>query len=105
MLDVDIELDLEPRRVDVPPELRAALAAEPDLLRRFEGLSYSNQVRLAAPVAAAKSAETRQRRIDKACGPSASGIADAADAADGSQGGNKSVRNLIMTVISVVPAA
>jgi hypothetical protein len=66
-LDVDIELDLEPRRVDVPPELQAALAAEPDLLRRFEGLSYSNQVRLAAPVAAAKSAETRQRRIDKAC--------------------------------------
>jgi Domain of unknown function (DUF1905)/Bacteriocin-protection, YdeI or OmpD-Associated len=66
-LDVDIELDLEPRRVAVPPELHAALAAEPDLLRRFEGLSYSNQVRLAAPVAAAKSAETRQRRIDKAC--------------------------------------
>jgi uncharacterized protein DUF1905/bacteriocin resistance YdeI/OmpD-like protein len=66
-LDVDIELDLEPRRVDIPPGLHAALAAEPDLLRRFEGLSYSNQVRLAAPVAAAKSAETRQRRIDKAC--------------------------------------
>jgi hypothetical protein len=66
-LDVDIELDLEPRRVAVPPELHAALAAEPDLLRRFEGLSYSNQLRLAAPFAAAKSAETRQRRIDKAC--------------------------------------
>jgi uncharacterized protein YdeI (YjbR/CyaY-like superfamily) len=66
-LDVDIELDLEPRRVAAPPELHAALAAEPDLLRRFEGLSYSNQLRLAAPVAAAKSAETRQRRMDKAC--------------------------------------
>jgi hypothetical protein len=66
-LDIDIDLDLEPRRADVPRELHAALTAEPDLLRRFEGLSYSNQVRLAGPVAAAKTAETRQRRIDKAC--------------------------------------
>jgi hypothetical protein len=62
-VDVDIELDTEPRHVVVPPDLAAALAADPEARAFFDGLSYSNKRRIVEPIADAKAPETRQRRI------------------------------------------
>jgi hypothetical protein len=62
-VDVDVELDTAPREVDVPPDLAAALAAEPEARRTFEGLSYSNRSWHVLQVTGAKTEETRQRRI------------------------------------------
>ena len=64
-VDVDIELDTEPREVDVPADFAAALDADADARRSFDRLSYSNKRRYLIPIADAKSAETRQRRIAK----------------------------------------
>jgi hypothetical protein len=63
VVDVDIELDTAPREVDVPADFAAALAAEPDAARTFNGLSYSNKSWHTYQIEAAKSAETRRRRI------------------------------------------
>lgn len=65
-VDVDLELDTQPREVFVPPELREALDREPAAARFFEGLSYSNRLRHARPIAEAKTPETRQRNLEKA---------------------------------------
>jgi hypothetical protein len=64
-VDVDIELDTEPREVQVPADLAAALDAEPEARRFFDGLSYSHKRRIVMPVDDAKTMETRQRRIEK----------------------------------------
>lgn len=64
-VDVDLELDTEPREVAVPPELQAALDREPAAARFFEGLSYSNRLRHARPIAEARTPETRQRNLEK----------------------------------------
>jgi len=64
-VDVDIELDTAPRVIDVPPDLAAALDAEPAARRTFDGLSYSNQSWHVLQVTGAKTDETRQRRIAK----------------------------------------
>jgi len=64
-VDVDIELDTEPREVTVPPDLAAALDADADARRFFDGLSYSNKRRIVMPIDDAKTPETRQRRIDR----------------------------------------
>ena len=65
-VDVDIELDTEPREVTVPPDLAKALERDVDAKRFFDGLSYSQKQRHVLPIEQAKTAETRQRRIDKA---------------------------------------
>lgn len=65
-VDVEIALDTEPRAVTVPPDLADALDHDTDAQRFFAGLSYSNQQRIVLPIAEAKTAETRQRRIAKA---------------------------------------
>ena len=65
-VDVDIELDTEPREVTVPPDFADALARDANARRFFDGLSYSNKRRFVAPVEEAKTDETRQRRIAKA---------------------------------------
>jgi hypothetical protein len=65
-VDVEIELDTEPREVVVPADLAAALAREPAAQRAFDALSYSNQRGHVLSVEGAKAAETRERRIDKA---------------------------------------
>jgi hypothetical protein len=65
-VDVDLELDTEPREVTVPPDFREALDREVDAGRQFEGLSYSNKRRYVISIEDAKTAETRQRRIAKA---------------------------------------
>ncbi len=65
-VDVDIELDTEPRRVDVPPDLVTALDRDAAARRNFDELSYSNQRRHVMSIEEAKTAETRARRITKA---------------------------------------
>ncbi len=64
-VELELELDTEPRTVTVPDDLAAALEAEPEANRFFEGLSYSNQRRHVEAIEQAKTAETRQRRIEK----------------------------------------
>ncbi|HEY8871226.1 MAG TPA: YdeI/OmpD-associated family protein [Candidatus Limnocylindrales bacterium] len=67
-VDVEIELDTEPRVLSLPADFEAALDAEPGARQRFDALSFSNQQRLVLPIEDAKTPETRQRRIDKAIG-------------------------------------
>jgi uncharacterized protein YdeI (YjbR/CyaY-like superfamily) len=65
-VDVDIELDTEPREVTVPPDFADALDGDANAKRFFEGLSFSQKQRLVISIEGAKTAETRQRRIAKA---------------------------------------
>jgi hypothetical protein len=55
-----------PRKVDMPEDFAAALAAAPAAQAFYDGLSNSLQRYHADTVSAAKSEATRQRRIDKA---------------------------------------
>jgi hypothetical protein len=64
-VDVDIELDAAPREVVVPPDFAAALDAEPAARATFDRLSYSNKSWHTLQLAAARTDETRQRRIAK----------------------------------------
>ena len=65
MVTVELELDRQPRRVEVPEDLADALGKNPDARRAFEALSYSGQHRYVLAIESAKSVDTRQRRIDK----------------------------------------
>jgi len=67
-VDVDIELDTEPREVTVPPDFAAELDRNTDAKRFFDGLSYSQQRWHVMSIEGAKTAETRQRRIAKSIG-------------------------------------
>lgn len=64
-LEVEIELDTEPREVTVPPDFAQALAQDAEAKRFFDGLSYSNKRRFVLSIEQAKTDETRQRRIAK----------------------------------------
>lgn len=60
---VDLERDDEPREVEVPADLSAALDAAPTARAAFDALSYSGKRRIVLAIDAAKTAETRERRI------------------------------------------
>ena len=62
-VDVEVQVDTEPRVVQVPADLRAALDAEPVAAQAFAVLSYSHQLQHVLAVEAAKAPETRRRRI------------------------------------------
>jgi hypothetical protein len=64
-IDVELELDTAPRELTVPADFAAALDAEPDARRFFDGLSYSNRLWHVLQVDGAKTDDTRQRRIAK----------------------------------------
>ena len=64
-VDLTLELDTEPREVEVPADFQKALDKDPAAKRYFAALSYSNQRRLTIPIDDAKAPETRQRRIEK----------------------------------------
>jgi hypothetical protein len=66
LLDVDLELDTEPREVAVPADFAAALDREPEAKRFFETLSYSHKSRHVLAIEGAKTPETRARRIEGA---------------------------------------
>ncbi|PCN48387.1 hypothetical protein Csp2054_06650 [Curtobacterium sp. 'Ferrero'] len=65
-VEVTLEVDAEPRTVDVPDDLGAALDAAAGVRAAFEALSASRQRALVDPVLAAKAPETRARRVEKA---------------------------------------
>ena len=60
---VHVELDAEPRTVELPADLAAALDADPEARRRFDALSYSHQRRHVLAVEGAKAEDTRARRV------------------------------------------
>jgi len=64
-VDVDIEVDTEPRIVELPEDLAAALDAEPKARETFDKLSNSMKGYHVSQVLDAKTPETRQRRIEK----------------------------------------
>lgn len=63
---VTLEEDTEPRVVEVPEDLKAALASEPDAEARFEALSYTHKREYVEWINEARRAATRERRIKKA---------------------------------------
>jgi hypothetical protein len=65
-VDVDVELDTQPRDVEMPLELAKALAKDTKAKKYFESLSYSGKYRLVAPIANGKTAETRERNVERA---------------------------------------
>ena len=65
-LDVELELDTEPRAVPVPPDLMAAFAAAAGAKRFFDTLTPSQKQWYVLPIEQAKAVETRERRIAKA---------------------------------------
>jgi hypothetical protein len=62
-LDVELELDTEPRTVEVPADLAAALDADPAVRARFDALAYSHRKEHVRAIEDAKTPATRERRI------------------------------------------
>jgi hypothetical protein len=65
-IDVELRLDTAPREVAVPDDLATAFREHPAAATAFANLSYSRKQAYTQPIEAAKTAETRQRRVDKA---------------------------------------
>jgi len=63
-VDVTVTLDLEPRTVEIPDDLKAALN-EANALAAFEKSAPSMQKEYVRQVVEAKAQETRERRITK----------------------------------------
>ena len=66
VIDVTLELDTEPRVVEVPPDLAKALAKDKVAKAAFDKLSYTHRKEYVRGIEEAKKPETRQRRIAKA---------------------------------------
>jgi hypothetical protein len=64
-IEVTLEKDDEPRTVEIPDDLASALAVSPNLRSSFNALSPSARKAHTLSVESAKTAETRQKRIDK----------------------------------------
>lgn len=64
-LEVTLEVDTEPRVVEVPDDLADALEAEPGAKAFYGTLNYSAQRRYVEPIGDAKTPETRARRVAK----------------------------------------
>jgi hypothetical protein len=64
-LSVEIEPDDEPRTVEVPSDLAAALDSDPAVRDTFDGLSYTHRKEYVRWVEEAKREETRTRRVEK----------------------------------------
>ena len=72
-IDVELTLDTAPRTVEVPADLAAALDAEPSARALFDSLSNSQKKWHVLSVEGAKTAETRQRRIENSVSSLAAG--------------------------------
>ena len=61
---IELERDDEPREVETPPELAAALAADADAQAAWDRLSYTHRREHADAIEQAKREETRRRRVE-----------------------------------------
>jgi hypothetical protein len=67
-VQVTLELDTQPRVLDIPVELAAALDADPVARAFFDGLSYSNRRVFTLSVEGTDNPVTRARRVTRAIG-------------------------------------
>ncbi len=65
VVQVDLELDTEPRVVPEPPDLAMALDNDPEARAAFDRLPYGLRRKHVAAIEEAKTPEVRQRRIAK----------------------------------------
>lgn len=65
-VQVTLSLDTEDRTVEIPEDLQAALDRNSAAKAAFEKLAPSKKKAMVASIGEAKSAETKQRRIEKA---------------------------------------
>lgn len=65
-VDVHLELDSAPREVEVPTDLAAALAADPQAGATFDRMAFTHRKEYARWITEAKRDETRQRRVQQA---------------------------------------
>jgi Bacteriocin-protection, YdeI or OmpD-Associated/Domain of unknown function (DUF1905) len=64
-VEVEFEEDIEPRRVEIPPDLQQALEANPAEQAFFDRLSYSHQREYVLWINEARREQTRKDRIQK----------------------------------------
>ena len=62
-VEVDLEVDTQPRVMEIPEDLASALEAEPEAKAFYATLNYSTQRRYVEPIGDAKTEGTRARRI------------------------------------------
>ena len=67
-VEVEVEIDTEPRAVVEPADFARALNADPAAGAAYDRLSYSRKREHVLAIESAKKAETRQRLIEKAPG-------------------------------------
>ncbi|GAA4595956.1 hypothetical protein GCM10023194_66840 [Planotetraspora phitsanulokensis] len=65
-VEVDLELDTEPRVVVEPEDFAQALDADPVTRAAYDDLAYSRKREHVRAIESAKKPETRRRRIEKA---------------------------------------
>lgn len=65
-LEITIELDTEPRTVELPVDFSQALDKNKSAKINFEKLSHSKKKAIILSITVAKTEETRQKRIEKA---------------------------------------
>lgn len=65
-VEVALELDAEPREVEVPEALATALAEDAKARTAFDALAYTHRKEFARWVAEAKRDQTRERRVVQA---------------------------------------
>jgi Bacteriocin-protection, YdeI or OmpD-Associated/Domain of unknown function (DUF1905) len=67
-VELSIELDGQPRLVEVPDDFEAALAKDPEARRVFTNLSFTNRNEYVRWVLSARRPATRERRVAQAAG-------------------------------------
>ncbi|MFX0578446.1 YdeI/OmpD-associated family protein [Nocardia nepalensis] len=65
-IEVEVELDTQPRVVVEPPDFAEALDADPVARAAYDNLAYSRKREHVHAIESAKKPDTRQRRIEKA---------------------------------------
>jgi uncharacterized protein YdeI (YjbR/CyaY-like superfamily) len=73
-VEIEVELDEEPRVVEVPEDLAVALGREHDARDAFERLSYTHIKEYVRWIEEAKREETRRSRIEKAISMLTTGV-------------------------------
>jgi hypothetical protein len=63
---IELEEDLEPRQVEIPPDFKQALEADPITITNFNRLSYTHQKEYVRWISEAKRDQTRQIRVQQA---------------------------------------